>query len=144
METGYPKKYNQIRAGADYKNTIIKITDLQNLIKNNSLNTEVIINLVYLDFNLKNLNHLKKIIRVASRLNIKKITSQNINVLSPYIKRLYLSKKIYSKFNEIKVYAQNKDIELILPSTSISKGKCYYPPGYTLKLPQVVKLFPAV
>jgi len=127
IESGYPKKYNQIRAGADYKNTITKIINLQKIIKSNSLNTEVIINLVYLDFNLKNLNHLKKIIRLASTLHIKKITSQNIHILSPYIKKLYQTKKIKIIFNELKKYAQSKNIDFVFTSTTISKGKCYYP-----------------
>jgi len=127
MESGYPKTYNRIRSGADFENTHSKISELTKFISKNSLNTEVIINIVYLDFNLKNLNHLKKIIDLAASFNIKKITSQNINVLSPYIKKLYLTQKINSKFIEIKNYAESKKIELILPSTVISKGKCYYP-----------------
>jgi len=127
MESGYPKTYNRIRAGADFQNTLSKIFELTKFINKNSLKTEVIINLVYLDFNLKNLNHLKKIIDLAVLVNIKNITSQNINVLSPYIKKLYLTQKINSKFREIKNYAQSKNIELTLPSTTLSKGKCYYP-----------------
>lgn len=127
METGYPKKYNQIRCGAEYKTTVLNIQKLQNFIKNNSLNTEIYINIVFHDFNLKYLDHLKKIIRLASKLNIKKITSQNINTLSHYIKKLYQSQKIILKFNELKEYAKNQNIELVLPSTHISKGKCYYP-----------------
>jgi len=127
IESAYPQKYNQIRTGANYQKTISKIADLINFIQKNNLKTEVIINIVFLDFNLKNLNHLKKIIRLASKLHIQKITSQNINVLSPYIKRLYQTQKISLKFNEIQKYAQNKNIELVLPSISISNGKCYYP-----------------
>lgn len=127
MESGYQKKYNLIRNGANLKITHQKIKELVTFINKNSLNTQVIINIVYLNFNLKDIKHLKKIIGLASKLGISKITSQNINRLSPYIKSLYKSQKIKNIFNEIEYYSQSKKIDLILPSSTISQNKCFYP-----------------
>lgn len=127
MESGYSKNYNSIRAGANLQTTIQKIKELVGFINHNKLPTQVNINIVILDFNLKDLKHIYKIIDLALILKINKITCQNINILSPYIKRLYKLNTIENIFNKIKKYSQSKNIELILPSTIISKGKCYYP-----------------
>lgn len=127
MESGIYEKYNSIRLGAKLSVTIKKIKELKEFIDKNSLPTEVNINIVFLDFNLKDLKHIYRIIDLASSLKLSKVTSQNINKLSPYIKSLYNSNKIENIFNKIKKYSQSKDIEIILPSTKISKGKCFYP-----------------
>lgn len=127
MESGYFKKYNQIRLGANLKTTIKNLEKLNTFIYKNSLKTQININIVFLDFNLKKLNHIFKIIDLASQIKIPKITFQNINTLSPYIKNLYKKNIITKKFNEIKKYPHSKDIELIFPSTEISNHKCYYP-----------------
>lgn len=127
MESGYSHKYNQIRSGANLHITIQKIQELLKFIKENSLPTQVNINVVFLDFNLKDLKHIYKIIDIASLIGIKKITSQNINKLSPYIRGLYVSHRIERKFSHIKNYSEKSNIEIILPSTKLSTGKCYYP-----------------
>jgi len=127
MESGLTYKYNSIRKGASLAITLNKIKELTNFINKNSLSTQIIINIVFLDFNLKDIRHIKKIIDLAFKLKINKITSQNINVMSPYIKKLYQTKKIKKIFTEIEQYSDSKNIEIILPSTIISSGKCYYP-----------------
>lgn len=127
MESGFSRKYNQIRLGANLRITTKKIQELLKFIRKNSLPTQVSINIVFLDFNLKELKHVYKIIDLASLIGISKITSQNINRLSPYIRGLYLSHRIETKFNQIKNYSKKSNIEIILPSTKLSSGKCYYP-----------------
>jgi MoaA/NifB/PqqE/SkfB family radical SAM enzyme len=127
MESAYAKKYNSVRAGANLLTTVKKIKELMTFIADNSLNTQVYINIVFLDFNLKELKHVFKIIDLASKLKINKITSQNINKLSPYIKTLYITKKIVKIFKKIQDYSQIKQVRIDLPPTKISGGKCYYP-----------------
>lgn len=127
MESGYAKKYNQIRRGANFDTTISKIKELQKFIKKNSLKTDVKINIVILDFNLKKTSHIFKIFDIAHDIGIDKVTIQNTHRLSPYIEKLYTTGKINSVFKKFKIYAKDKKINISLPSTKLSNGKCYYP-----------------
>lgn len=127
MESGLTQKYNSVRQGASLSTTLTKIKTLADYINKNSLSTQLIINIVFLDFNLKDIKHIKKIINIAASFKINKISSQNINILSAYVKKLYKTKKIEKIFDEIKQYSIKKNIEIIFPPTQISKGKCYYP-----------------
>lgn len=127
MESGIEKTYEKIRRGAKYQKTVTNLKTLQKLISTNSLKTELVINIVYLDFNLKKLQHLTKIIDLAYELKIHKITSQNTHLLSPYFKKLYHQNKMSNIFSILKNYADSKNINFLFPNTKVSHNHCYYP-----------------
>ncbi len=127
MESGIPKKYSQIRAGADYSLLVKNLKLLKQFVVKNSLPTQIIINVVLLDFNLKDIRHLTKIFDLADSLNIDTVSTQNIHQISPYINHLYESGKIKTIFQNLESYAQNHHLKVTFPSTVIKNKQCYYP-----------------
>jgi MoaA/NifB/PqqE/SkfB family radical SAM enzyme len=127
LESGDKKTYEHIRLGANLTTSRKNLQILTRFINHNSLPTQVFLNLVFLDFNLKDISHIYKLIDLASQLKIKKITTQNINKLTPYIKNLYRTHKINQIFLSIKNYADTKNVDVVFPSTTLSQNRCYYP-----------------
>lgn len=127
MESGYARNYEQIRFGASFKKLKSNLKLLSDFVKKNNLQIELIINLVYLDFNLKDLTHIYKVIDLANKFKFNKITSQNTNTLSPYIQKLYSKHLIENKFKLIKNYSEKKHFDFFFPLTKIQKNTCYYP-----------------
>ena len=127
MESGIKKYYEKTRFGAKYDITVKNIKALILFINKHNLPTKVIINTAFLDFNLKDLSHLKKIIDLAANLNISKVTFQNINLLSPFINKQFRSQHIISIYKNIQEYADHQKVIISLPSPRLSSAKCYYP-----------------
>ncbi len=130
IESGQSKTYAKIRRGGTLEKFENNIRQLVAVSEKKHRNFEINFNIVFLDFNLKNLNHIFSILKLAKKIGIKTITTQlpydyQAESLDKYYK--YNSKSIIKIFKEIKDYSDNLGLKLSLPNPLIKEGSCYYP-----------------
>lgn len=130
MESGEPKAFESTRLGAKFdrfKNNVMQLTQAAK--KRNSPLT-VMINVVLLPHNLKDLTHIYKIFEFAKECAVEEVSFQNANDIFYYkTKDYYFSKKklLAKKLDAIRKAADEYGLKIHLPPTEIKRGSCYYP-----------------
>lgn len=130
MESGEPTTFEAVRFGAKFDRLKTNLMLLTKVIREQKSATTVAINVVLLPHNLKNLNHIFKIIDLAHESGVSEISFQNANDMSMYGTKDYYHKKkklFIKKLSAIKKAADKYGIKVHLPATEIKHGSCYYP-----------------
>jgi len=123
MESGIPETYEQIRRGADYNRLKENLTYLAARNRSMEYPARIAINVVLMELNLGNLEHIYRIMDLADLAGIKHVNFQNLHCIG----YSFTPDDLASKYESISSYARGKNISICLPRIVISKGSCYYP-----------------
>jgi len=132
IESGIPEVYQRIRRGGLFDNLVLKLDLLNRRIAERKAPLTIYFNVVLLKETMDQIENIYSIIDLAAGLkNISGLTFQNPHDLSQQETLQYYSpgggKNITAIFESIKAYAQARHVKVMLPSTTIKRGSCFYP-----------------